>query len=258
MAWADSYSETVATVRGQLPRDFIVERSGNFVLASDLGPERYRAVRDQTLHPAERALSALFFDTPPSRPIIVYLFEGRESYERWAAALFGGSRPSTPYGFFRASENALVMNIATGGGTLVHELTHALMEPDFPDCPPWLFEGLGSLFEQSQFADGGIRGLVNWRLPVLRRGLRDGEVLHLKDLMELTPAEFYGEGSGVHYAQARYVLMYLQQRGQLTRFYRTARDARRQDPGGSRSFQAVTGISLAEFERKWLRWVDTL
>ena len=38
--------------------------------------------------------------------------------------------------------------LATGGGTLSHELTHALMEADFPNAPGWISEGLASLHEQ--------------------------------------------------------------------------------------------------------------
>ena len=41
------------------------------------------------------------------------------------------------------------MNIATGGGTLVHEIVHPFVEANFPGCPTWFNEGLGSLYEQS-------------------------------------------------------------------------------------------------------------
>ena len=37
------------------------------------------------------------------------------------------------------------MNIGTGGGTLVHELTHSLIAFDFPHVPDWFNEGLASL-----------------------------------------------------------------------------------------------------------------
>ena len=41
------------------------------------------------------------------------------------------------------------MNIATGGGTLVHEIVHPFMAANFEQCPSWFNEGLGSLYEQS-------------------------------------------------------------------------------------------------------------
>ena len=60
------------------------------------------------------------------------------------------------------------MNIATGGGTLVHEIVHPFIAANFPACPAWLNEGLGSLFEQSGEHDGHIVGYANWRLPACR------------------------------------------------------------------------------------------
>ena len=57
---------------------------------------------------------------------------------------------------FMNADNALVMNIATGGGTLVHEIVHPFMEANFPACPSWFNEGLGSLYEQSGARDGRI------------------------------------------------------------------------------------------------------
>ena len=83
-----------------------------------------------------------------------------------------GNEPGTPYGFYSAKHNGLFMNIATGGGTLVHEIVHPYVEADFPNAPPWLNEGLGSLFEQSADRDGHIVGLTNWRLAGLQRAIR--------------------------------------------------------------------------------------
>jgi hypothetical protein len=59
------------------------------------------------------------------------------------------------------------MNIQTGGGTLVHEIVLPFMEANFPQCPPWFNEGLGSLYEASSERDGEIIGLLNWRLKGL-------------------------------------------------------------------------------------------
>jgi len=44
------------------------------------------------------------------------------------------------------------------------------MEANFPACPPWLNEGMGSLYEQCGDADGHIHGFTNWRLPGLATG----------------------------------------------------------------------------------------
>jgi len=68
------------------------------------------------------------------------------------------------------------MNIATGGGTLVHEMTHALMAPDFPQAPIWISEGLASLYEQCRVEKQSLKGDPNWRLPELKRALKREDI----------------------------------------------------------------------------------
>jgi len=69
--------------------------------------------------------------------------------ERHSLELLLGEHPTTPYGYYSRNKKALVMNIGTGGGTLLHEMVHAMAEADFEDIPSWLNEGLGSLYEAS-------------------------------------------------------------------------------------------------------------
>src|SRR5439155_20457213 len=134
------------------------------------------------------------------------------SSRKHARQLFG-DEPSTPYGYFSAPHGALIMNIATGGGTLVHEIVHPFVGANCPGCPAWLDEGLGSLFEQSRERDGHIEGMVNWRLDGLQRAIREHGTIPIERLVGTTPAQFYGEGSGLHYAKARYLVYWLQQPG---------------------------------------------
>ncbi len=149
----------------------------------------------------------------------------------------------------------MLMNVGTGTGTLVHELTHALIKPDFPQVPAWFNEGLGSLFEQCTLTDGDIRGLVNWRLPDLQRAIRKNELRSIEGLLK--DEDFYGhELVGINYAQARYLLMYLQETSRLQSYYKLFRDKRADDPTGLKQLQAVImPQSLDEFEAEWHQWV---
>src|SRR5687768_3216843 len=133
-----------------------------------------------------------FFRQNPDRVLEVWLFKDEASYEKNTALLFG-DRPDTPYGYYSARHNALIMNIATGGGTLVHEMVHPFMEANVPDCPAWLNEGLGSLFEQSAEREGHIVGLLNWRLPGLQKALRNGGVPTFRELTAMDDHTFYGD-----------------------------------------------------------------
>jgi hypothetical protein len=152
----------------------------------------------------------------------------------------------------------MLMNVGTGTGTLVHELTHALIRPDFPNVPSWFNEGLGSLFEQCTLADGDIRGLVNWRLPDLQRAIKRNELRSIDGLLK--DEDFYGrELVGINYAQARYLLMYLQDHGKLVSFYRSFRNSNADDPTGLKQLKAtVAPLNFGDFERDWRNWVLSL
>lgn len=80
----------------------------------------------------------------------------------------------------------MLMNINTGTGTLVHEMTHALVRYDFPDIPSWFNEGLGSLYERCSLNNKTILGYVNWRLPSLQDAIADKSYTPLASLVKLT------------------------------------------------------------------------
>ena len=149
----------------------------------------------------------------------------------------------------------MVMNVATGTGTLVHELTHALIEPDFPRVPSWFNEGLASLYEQCALDGDSIHGLVNWRLPALQQAIRENKLRSIEQLVG--DDNFYREDLvGLNYAQARYLLFYLQEKHLLREFYRGFRDHAGNDPMGLKTLQQIISPqTLDQFERDWGEWV---
>ena len=248
-----------AEMRTELGAGFIVERAGIFVVAGDFARKDFTRFKKHTVEDCADALWGDFFDDKPRRPIKIYLFLGKTSYKKWVKKL-AGFEPKTPYGFYLRDRRSMMMNIGTGGGTLVHEMTHALTDADFPDCPTWLFEGLGSLFEQCRITrDGHIEGLVNWRLPVLRKG----GFVPIEELVKMSNAEFRGDNEPNNYANARYLCFYLQEQGLLTKFYKAFRKAHKADEDETgwetfkKTIEAVSG-SPAEFEKEWHAWVETL
>jgi len=250
------YDRRAAELLPRLPGPgFTVVVEPPFVVAGDEPPEVVRRHCRQTIRWAVDRLRRAYFSQDPAEIIEIWLFRDKASYEKHCGALFGQA-PASPYGFYSASDRALAMNIATGGGTLVHEIVHAFMATNFPDCPAWFNEGLGSLYEQSADREGAIVGLTNWRLAGLQRAIRDNRLCSFERLCTMGDREFYRDAQGTNYAQARYLCYYLQERGLLQTFYRRFLANRDKDPGGCRTLQEVLQDSdLDRFQRVWEAWV---
>jgi hypothetical protein len=149
------------------------------------------------------------------------------------------------------------MDISTGGGTLVHEMFHALVDVDFPDIPPWANEGVASLFEQCNITDDGLVGLLNWRLPIVQQAIRDKTLPSLRKMMTMSDVEFRRSDRGC-YAAARYLMLHLQTRGTLTTFYKSFRDRFKEDPTGVKFAEEALGQKLEDAEPAWRTWVLSL
>jgi hypothetical protein len=189
----------------------------------------------------------------PSNVIDVWLLGDADSYVDNALRLFG-LRPSTPYGFFLPSQQALFMNIATGGGTLVHELVHPFIGASFPAVPAWFNEGLASLYEAVRERNGQMWGLPNWRLAGLQRAIRAGKLPSFAMMTADSRQRFYASDTG--YAQARYLCLYLQERGLLHRYYDGFLAGVAGDPTGYKTLVRVLGDpDMSQFEKQWQAWV---
>jgi hypothetical protein len=241
--------------RGRLAPEFSVAIAPPFVVIGDGAPSEVRNWAENTVGWAVARLKQEYFAEDPSDVLEVWLFKDADSYEQHTTSLFG-SEPNTPFGYYSRGDRALVMNIATGGGTLVHEIVHPYIETNFPDCPAWFNEGLGSLYEQSAERDGRIVGLTNWRLAGLKQAIRARRLPSFRTLMSTTTNEFYALDPGTNYAQARYLLYYLQERGLLAHYYREFTAHVTDDPSGYRSLERVLAErDMAGFQARWESFV---
>jgi hypothetical protein len=214
--------------------------------------------------------------------IDIWLFKDRDSYDKHTREIFGDA-PDTPFGYFSHRHQALIMNIDTGTGTLVHEIVHPFIAANFPDCPAWFNEGLASLYEQCGEYRGRIWGRTNWRLEGLQKTIQPPpepaaeppdapsptagpekvsprkELPSFKQLCSTSTNAFYGKDPGTHYAQARYLCYYLQQQGLLREYYQRFRRNVVSDPSGYETLKSVLEIEdedgMAKFEEAWKAWV---
>ncbi len=183
------------------------------------------------------------------------LLANHKTYVHWATRLFNDT-DLPHFGYYRPGDRTLVMDISTGTGTLVHELTHALITYDFPKAPTWFDEGLASLHEQCVVGEDRITGKTNWRLEGLQEAVRSGRLRPLRDLV--TKRDFRGRLLGLNYAHARYFVMYMQERKVLRAFYAHFRG---QTGGGGADVKAIEhvfGRPLAEVDKSFVAWVRTL
>jgi hypothetical protein len=250
-------SAEAAKLKKTLGEGFIVEVASPFVIAGNISRAEFERIKNGTVLNCYRALHKQFFSVKPGYAIKVFLFEDDASYRAYAHKLFG-DEPSTPFGYYKSAQRSLVMNIATGTGTLVHEMVHALIEPDFPQVPAWFNEGLGSLFEQCRVTPHGLKGMVNWRLPILRKAIAQNKLTGLEKLVSTNSSQFYHDERGTHYAEARYFCMYMQELGLLEKFYKAFKDNFKEDPTGGKTIEKLFGKKLEEIEKEWMRWVHRL
>lgn len=238
--------------------DFQIVTEGPFVVIGNEPAARVEQRARGTLRWAYRQLQSEYLSTTAREPIVIWICRDADSYERTSREQLKID-PESPFGFFSPTENTILVNIATGSGTLVHELVHSLIAVDFPDCPAWFNEGLASLYEQCEQREGQIWGLPNWRLRSLQKSIADRRTISFEQLCHQGSDRDFLSDNASAYAQARYLCLYLQDHGLLRSFYRTFRERRQHDPTGYRTLVDVLGqTDMATFQEHWAQWVCTL
>ncbi|MCE1164789.1 MAG: hypothetical protein LWX07_05220 [Bacteroidetes bacterium] len=248
------YESRENELKTQLSEDFIVTHHSCFVVASNLSKDRTNQLIRNTISNAEECFYNDYFETKPDELITIFLFKDDSSYRNWAAKLYGDTEDLSRFGYYKPSQKAMLMNINTGSGTLIHEMTHAFVRYDFPGIPSWFNEGLGSLYERCSMEDGVILGHTNWRLPELQSALKDKSYTSLDNLLKTDDDTFYGDNSSFHYAQARYLCQYLQEKKLLKTFYKKFRDGYEKDKTGKKFLEEVTGLNIGELDNAYQSW----
>lgn len=159
-----------------------------------------------------------FFKAEYKRPIVLFISPRPWEIVEATEKLYPDINLPTyaPFlGYFNPKDNLIM---ATGGssgyGTVLHEMVHALMAVDFPDAPLWFNEGLASLYERTEWCNGTLKGLPNWRFD----RLKDENV---KTLSELAQIDFGDEYSAM---LVRFIFLFFDNKNLLSDVYRCAKE----------------------------------
>ncbi len=238
----------------QLDRSDTILIRPPYVIAGDMPEDVLDRMYRDVIRPTERALNVSFFDELPTEPITIIAFAVETRFREFAQRI-DRRKADSYYGYYLRPQRRVVVNVSTGGGTLAHELTHALAHFDFPQMPEWFDEGLASLFEQSEFTDHNRRlcGTDNWRVHHVLRALHDN---HLRPASELANGGLRTDYQAIDYAQARYLCLYLQDQQLLEPYYRKLRAQSSIDPTGWNTLAALLDFEKpADIDADFRRWI---
>jgi hypothetical protein len=252
------YAQHLMQLRATLPIGLSVEIEKPFVIVSDCQTEEIRDFQTRIVRQVVRLVKQDFFLRDPEKIVDIWMLKNAASYRFHSSSVFG-IEPETPYGYFSPAHNAIILDISTGGGTLVHEMIHPFMAANFKQCPVWFNEGLASLFERPTTRSSHLEGLVNWRLYGLQEAIREQRTMSIETLLHLDENHFYGDARSLPYAQARYLCLFLQEKGQLVDFYHGFYESRVTDPDGRRTLMELLRTDdLSRFQKDFESWVMQL
>jgi hypothetical protein len=220
---------------------------------------------DDAVALAHRALPRYFagrFSKHPDRAVTVLLFGSHERFRVECAKLVDERRCKKPLGFYWPMTREILADVSQGVETVTHELVHPIVQTDWPTAPAWLDEGIGSLFERPVFdGDDGIHGATNWRLDVLQASLGNDagkSAAQVGALFGMSDDAFRGENEDRSYAVSRFLCQWLDEKGELWRFYRAWRDGRKQEGAGVAAFTEVVGEKPEQAQLEWWTWAKGL
>lgn len=199
------------------------------------------------------------FTHRPTDPLYIVLLTAADSpkalpngvggfFNNGANALFCGDMPS-----FKLMRSSVVF----------HEFTHALhwadQVPRRQQHPIWITEGLSTLFETAQRADGKLTALSSYRLSVTQRAAAAGRTIPWEMFAKFSHPQFMAN-AGLCYSQARSMLFYLHEKGLLKTFYDeyVKESSYAGDKSAMAAFEVAFGKPASEVERDWKEWARKL
>jgi hypothetical protein len=165
------------------------------------------------------------FTQPAKKPdahVTLLVYADAARYQEEAAKL---GPVISDWGFYMPDKRTAIANVGVSIGNLRHELVHPLLGDDYPAIPAWLNEGVASLYGSAKLGKHGFTFLVNYRLRDLQKALKANTLPSLAQLAATTADDMHGDHAMMFYAYARYVLLYADKHGTLSKLYADLRAA---------------------------------
>ncbi len=162
-------------------------------------------------------------------------------------------------GFYSPSSRTLIA--IDRGRVLIHEFTHALHHGDMAAAkqqhPTWICEGFATLFESPLLTTAGLTAQPDGRLLVFQKAIRKKNTIAISELVKYEPKTFQ-DNAELCYAEARYLMLYLQDQGVLSKWYEAYKKGYDKDPSGLKAMEKVLGRKVFQIEEDWLKWAAEL
>lgn len=227
-----------------------VDAKRHLVFVSGLGEQDLKAVIGLMEAFADR-LNANLSLRPPAWNITV-LLPTADDYKKLAPR-------KDVVGFYQPDDRTIIS--IDRGGTLLHEFVHALHHADQAAAkqvhPLWIDEGLATLFESGTLTADGLTPSVDTRLLTIKKLLKDDKVLGLEQIAALKSDDFASDAPAA-YAQSRYLMLYLYERGVLAKWYEAYKEGYADDATGLKAMQKVLKQRTFEIEADWRKWAAGL
>jgi len=252
------YSSAINRYKSSMPQNVSITKFRYFAVISNLPPGLTYMLVDNDIRFTIDAMLNTYINVKPDKVTPIFLFEDYDSYKNFSINTFNmDEKDLSPYGFYKISKNVIVIRYVSWKGSLSHEITHALIQNDFPDIPSWFNEGLAALHEKSTYKNGTLVGDFSWRILSIRRAFNENTYTGLEELMTTNDDELYGKKTSFYYAQSRYLLMMLQQKGLLKDYYIYFRDNFETDKTGIKQLEKITGKKLPETDKELVDYLNS-
>ncbi len=159
--------------------------------------------------------------------------------------------------YYMPLDQSIVVWMSSGGGTIVHEIGHALMDHDFSAAPFWLNEGIASLYEE---ADRYGNPIDNYRIIYIQEMFkRTQNFMKISALMKVDSRYQQDQSSATMInAYARYFCKFIVDefgKETLIEIYKENRKHVKNDISSLDIILRFTDMTEIELQKRWQNYL---